>query len=273
MRLIYSFAIALSALMVEGVLAQTAIVPQKLTPELLEKSKEYQKKVREGTSSGAESGNQSIPTRIDATATPGQIFCCDDANGRKICGDFLPDVCQSRAYEVRDSKGYVMRTVEAPLTPEQHTRRLAENARKAEEQKKALEERRRTQALLSTYSSDTDIDRARDRELAETDKAMAQAQKRLDEALQKSKKLDSEKEFYKGKALPANVKGQIRDNDAQIKTQKDNVEARLKDKDDIRAKYAEEKKRYLELTGKKATPVVVAPTPVSDPAAKSTGGK
>ena len=36
-----------------------------------------------------------------------RIFCCDDASGRKVCGDFLPEACQGRAYEERDNRGVV----------------------------------------------------------------------------------------------------------------------------------------------------------------------
>jgi len=208
--------------------------------------------------------------RVDGVAAPGQIYCCDDANGRKACGDFLPDACQSRAYEIRDSRGFVSRKIEAPLTAEQQARRLADNARKAEEQKRVTEERRRTQALLSTYASPADIDRARDRELAEADKSQQQAQQRLDEATQKSAKIEREKEFYKGKALPPQVKAQIRDNEAQIKAQQAAVASKLKEKDEIGVKYAEEKRRFIELTGKKST----ATTPsLAQPPALASGPK
>ncbi len=72
--------------------------------------------------------------------------------------------------------------VEAPLTAEQQARRDAEMAKKEADAKQAAEERRRTLALLSTYSSEKDIDSARDRNLAEIDKSIKEAEKRLDEA-------------------------------------------------------------------------------------------
>jgi hypothetical protein len=128
-----------------------------------------------------------------------RIYCCDDTTGRKVCGDFLPDACQGRAYEERDNKGFVVKQVEAPLTEEQQARREAELVRKEEAKKKAAEERRRSLALLSTYSNEKDINSARDRALAEVEKNMKQSQARLDEANKKKLKLDAEKEFYKGK--------------------------------------------------------------------------
>ncbi len=199
-----------------------------------------------------------------------RIYCCDDAKGRKVCSDYLPPECQGRAYEERDSQGRISKQVEAPLTADQQARRNAELVKKEEEKKKATEDRRRTLALMSTYSNEKDIDSARDRALREVDKNLQQAQARLDEANKKKKKLDSEKEFYKGKPLPEQVKSQMRDNDNEIKAHTDAVEAKTKEMEDVRNRFAEEKKRYLELTGKKPTDAAPAApaTPETKPAGK-----
>ena len=205
-----------------------------------------------------------------------RIFCCQDDKGTKVCGDFLPTVCQGRAYEERDNRGFVAKQVEAPMTPEQQARRDAETAKKAEDAKKAAEERRRNLALLATYSSEKDIISARDRALAEVEKNRKQSQARLDEANKKKKKIDADREFYKGKALPDDVKASVRDNEKEIAAQAAAVAAKVKEADEVRAKFAEERKRYLELTGKKpadaaapadaapaaaaASPAAVAPT-------------
>ena len=182
-----------------------------------------------------------------------RIFCCDDANGRKVCGDFLPAACQGRAYEERDNRGFVSKTVEAPLTAEQQARRDAEAAKKEADARKAAEERRRTLALLSTYSSEKNIDSVRDRNLAEIDKSIAEAQRRLEEARKKKQKLDGDKEFYKGKPLPDAVKSQILDNDKEIQAHQKTIADKTKEKEEVRNRFADEKKRYLELTGKKST--------------------
>ena len=200
-----------------------------------------------------------------------RIFCCDDARGRKVCGDFLPAACQGRAYEERDNRGFVSKTVEAPLTAEQQARRDAEVARKEADAKKAAEERRRTLALLATYSSAKDIDSVRDRNLAEIDKGIKEAQKRLEEAEKKKQKLDSDKEFYKGRALPEQVKADVRDNDKEIHAQQAAIADKTREVEDVRKRFADEKKRYLELTGKKSTEssaaAAAAPAPAAAPAA------
>ena len=204
-----------------------------------------------------------------------RIFCCQDDKGTKVCGDFLPTVCQGRAYEERDNRGFVAKQIEAPLTAEQQARRDAEAAKKAEDAKKAAEERRRNLALLATYSSEKDINSARDRALAEVEKNRKQSQGRLDEANKKKKKIDSDREFYKGKPLPEDVKASVRDNEKEIAAQSAAVAAKVKEAEEVRAKFAEERKRYLELTGKKAMeatadapPATPAPTGAPAGAAK-----
>jgi hypothetical protein len=211
-----------------------------------------------------------------SAAGQARIFCCQDDKGTKVCGDFLPPVCQGRAYEERDGKGFIAKQVEAPLTPEQLAKREAENAKKAEEAKKAAEERRRNLALLATYSSEKDIISARDRALAEVEKNQKQSQARLDEANKKKKKIDADREFYKGKPLPEDVKAQVRDNEKEIAAQSAAVAAKVKEAAEVRARFEEERKRYLELTGKKssdaaavapaaaaAAPAAAAPAPAA----------
>ncbi len=192
-------------------------------------------------------------------AAQARIFCCQDDKGTKVCGDFLPPVCQGRAYEERDGKGFIAKQVEAPLTPEQLAKREAENAKKAEEAKKAAEERRRNLALLATYSNEKDILSARDRALAEVEKNQKQSQARLDEANKKKKKIDADREFYKGKPLPEDVKAQVRDNEKEIAAQTAAVAAKLKEAAEVRARFEEERKRYQELTGKKSADAGAAP--------------
>lgn len=199
-----------------------------------------------------------------------RIYCCDDANGRKVCGDFLPAACQGRAYEERDNRGFVSKKVEAPLTAEQQARRDAEMAKKEADARKAAEDRRRSVALLATYSSEKDIDTVRDRNLAELDKSIVEAQKRLDEARKKKQKLDSDKEFYKGKPLPDSVKSQIRDNDQEIVAHQATITAKTREKEDVRNRFADEKKRYLELTGKKPAEAAAVAAPVTAAAAPAT---
>ncbi|MDO8347072.1 MAG: hypothetical protein Q7S85_04165 [Rugosibacter sp.] len=202
------------------------------------------------------------------SAQQARIFCCDDARGRKVCGDFVPPECADRAYEERDSSGRVAKNYEAPLTAEQKSRRAAELAKVETEKRKAADDRRKSLALVSNYANVEEIDKARDRSLAELEKNLKQAQTRLDEATAKKKKLDAEKEFYKKKPMPDQLKTLVRDNESELRSQQAAVNDRAKEMDEVRARFADEKKRYIELTGKQAAAPGATPatTPAPSPA-------
>ena len=186
---------------------------------------------------------------LPALAQEARIYCCDDANGRKVCGDFVPKECERRAYEERDNKGYVINKVEAPLTPEQQARRAAESERKLVEEKAKAEERRRNLALLSTYASEADIDAARDRSLREVDKLIKEAEQAVVNAEKNLAKTSAEKEFYKGKELPSDLKSKIRDLEAATAAKRVVLDTRKRDIGLVNAKFADERKKFRELKG------------------------
>jgi hypothetical protein len=180
------------------------------------------------------------------------VYCCTDANGRKVCADFLPPECQKRAYEERDEKGYIVKKVDAPLTPAQQAQRDAEAAKKAALELIKLEEQRRNSALLATYANEKDIDNARDRELADFEKLVVQAEKAVVEAQKRQAKVAKEQEFYKGKALPKQLKEQLDSAARDIAAKQQAVEGRKSEKIKLAAKYDDEKRRFIELKAGKS---------------------
>jgi hypothetical protein len=103
-----------------------------------------------------------------ANAVQAGITCCE-VDGKRVCGDPMPQSCVSRARTVFD-KGGAAKSVAAPLTQAQIEARDAEAARKKEEEKQAAEQARKDSALLDSYTSERDIDAARDRAIADIDK-------------------------------------------------------------------------------------------------------
>jgi hypothetical protein len=199
-----------------------------------------------------------------------RIFCCDDEQGRKVCGDFLPPGCVKRAYEERDERGFVVSRKEAPMTAAQIAKREADMAKKAEEEAKRTEERRRNLALLSTYSTEKDIDSARDRAVREIQTQIEQAEKQLAEATKNRAQVDKEKEFYKNKALPPQLKKQITDTEADLKAKQDALNGHKVAIDKTRQKFEEERKKFRELKGI-VTPgqATITPMAAEEPAANA----
>lgn len=179
-------------------------------------------------------------------------YCCSDEHGSQVCSDILPQACWGRAYREIDSRGLTVRRVEAPLTPEQRAQRDAEARRKREQERLAYEERKRNQALLDAYGSDRDIEMVRDRALGEIQKSLDQANERYAEAAKRQKALTNEMEFYRKKPAPKPLLDSIRDNESELRAHASVVEAKQRLLDATRAKYDEDRRRYIELTRERA---------------------
>lgn len=204
-----------------------------------------------------------------------RAFCCDDAKGRKVCADFMPPECANRAYEERNSQGELLKKYAAPLTAEQQARRDAELVKEGESKRKALEDRRLAQALASNYANEKEIDAARDRSLAVADKNLQKAKTKLDAANKEKQKLDREQAVNKGSLMPREIKARIRDNESELKAQQAAIDGYTKEMDEIRTRFADEKRRYLDVTGKKAEAeaTVTAEKPASAPNQPAVGKK
>jgi hypothetical protein len=185
-----------------------------------------------------------------APAAAQRMYKCKDAQGKTYYTEMPPPECLGRDTVEMNKSGTVIRRNEpaAALTPEQQAAREAAAKKKAEADEKAMEERRKNMALLNTYASEKDIDEARARALDEAQAAIVETQKRIDGALQRQKELAAEKEFYAKKPMPAKLKQDIANNDIEIKTQTELLDATKKQISTINTKYDEDKQRYIQLT-------------------------
>lgn len=187
---------------------------------------------------------------LAAAAARADFFCCPDAaSGRRTCSDSLPDTCRGRAYKVFDNGGNLLREVGPPPTAEQKAAAAAEAQRRKEEEAALRERRRKDQALLDTYSSVQDIDLARTRSERDLQEAIRQTEDKLASLRQRHKKLEGEAEFYRNKPLPAEIARGLKENEAETRTYGELLEGKKADYARVHARYEEDRRRYIELTG------------------------
>ena len=183
----------------------------------------------------------------------GMFFCCPDpGSGRRTCGDTLPEVCRGKAYKIISGDGTVLKEVGPPLTAEQKAEAAAVAKHKQEQEEIAREQRRKDQALLDTYSSIKDIDVAQQQAEADLQQAIASANAQIDVIRQQRKKYEREAEFYKKKAIPADVAKELREADYSIKLLEETREVKRRDFQTIKAKYDSDRRRYLEIISRPA---------------------
>lgn len=188
-----------------------------------------------------------VPLEASAQARERNIYCCDDPQGRPVCGDILPSVCYGQAYRVISPQGTVRRHVAAPLTPEEIARRDAEEKVRKEEEARVLAQRRLDEALLETYKSLEDIDVREERALADVERSVEDIREREMELVEQRGRYRQEAEFYEGRDLPRELTTALRLIETELMAYRSVIDAKELEKSAIRARYAADRRRYAEL--------------------------
>ena len=185
---------------------------------------------------------------VAAAQTGGRsIYCCDDANGRPVCGDVLPAVCYGRAYREISPQGTVRRHVAAPLTPQEIARRDAEAQRRKADEERRLKQRRLDEALLETYKSLEDIDVRQDRALAQVERSIESLRTREAELVAQRSEVEAEFDSYHGHDVPRELSNRLRNVDSELASHRSVLDAKTREMDAIRTRFAADRRRYAEL--------------------------
>lgn len=202
----------------------------------------------------------------------GNIVCWRDAAGKVVgCGDKVPQEYSGNATRVLDKDGNVRKVGESDA--EAAKRKAQEKeiaAAKAEEKRRQMEQKRQDDALLNTFSNEKEIDLKRDRELQALNNFGAQqaaALKNANERLADVKKRLEAYEKEKKAPSPAAKEDLARAEREKARIESD-IAANEKAKADTSVKYAEYRKRFIELKGGNEPAPAAATTPASVAAKK-----
>ena len=182
----------------------------------------------------------------------GKIICWKDKSGKVVgCGDKVPPEFEDAATKELDRRGVTRKTTE---TAEEQARRAAQDEvlakQKAEENKLQAEQRRRDSALLNTYANEKEIDQRRDRELQEVDRLLGQFQ-----ALHRAaadRHTDASGRLAKAKKPSDALKDEVARAEADMAKLVQSMASKTKEKEDISERYAQTKKRYMDLRSGRA---------------------
>ncbi|KAF7598460.1 MAG: hypothetical protein CGU29_12505 [Candidatus Dactylopiibacterium carminicum] len=184
---------------------------------------------------------------LNGTASQANTFCCEDNSGRRVCSDALPTICFDRAYRELSPGGRVVWEVEGPLSPEQRTRRNTELRAARERAGAEATARRRDQVLLESYANVSELDRRRDRELANVDGEIRAARAR-ETALREQLATFTKK-------LPANgnppkaLQENINTLESEINAIQSVIQGKERESRAITERFKADRKRYVELVG------------------------
>ncbi|MDR1661614.1 MAG: hypothetical protein LBR95_04205 [Azoarcus sp.] len=186
-----------------------------------------------------------------AEAGGGKFYCCTEATGKYVCGDILPHGCYGRAYRELGANGRTIREVAAPLTPEQHAQKAAEEEQRQKDAVAQKEQQRKDEILLNSYFDVDELEATRQRMLDDDRRLIRKAEERIAEIQARRKKYEEEAEFYQKKTLPPEIEKGLADTEFEIKAQESIIETRKKNMAALQEKFDEEHKRFVDLQRRK----------------------
>ncbi len=127
---------------------------------------------------------------LPAATVEARVYCCKDARGQQVCGDVLPASCADRSYRELNSQGATVKQVEAPMSDAQRAKRDADAKKAADDDRLRQEQRRRDTTLLNTYTSEREIDVARDRRVADIEELLSRLREQKQTLTDRQKKME-----------------------------------------------------------------------------------
>ena len=192
----------------------------------------------------------------------GAAFRCVDEKGRTHVGDTPPPGCANVPMQEFTRGGTVLRTIQPSVTEEQAKARAEAEEKQRQADKLVAEQKRKDMALLATYSSEKEFDVARDRNIEPLTARIKQSEERLKEIEKRQATIQDEMEFYKaGKkktidkkdVMPPGLTAELARLDEEKKSIAKAITGYEKEIGDLKSKYDNDKKRWLDLKGLKAT--------------------
>jgi hypothetical protein len=185
-------------------------------------------------------------------AAGAQSYRCTSKDGKKYYGSAVPAQCIGQPVEVLNAQGRVVRRIDHEGTEKERAAKEAAEAKQREQLAAQREAARRNRALLATYTSVKDIDEARARALMNNHKAVRDLEGRIEEIRKRQAVYEKEMEAYKGKGSPpAKLADDVRNAEMDLKYQEELLATKHKESEHINARYNDDRKRYIELTGRR----------------------
>ena len=162
--------------------------------------------------------------------------------------DKMPPEDVNKARIELNKQGVPVKKTEPAPTPEQVRAKAAEDQQKKELAKQQEEQARRDKALLSSYTSESEIDLARARSL-QTIESVVKSSKAYSEQLARRKAgLEAKKKGeYAEKPMPAAMERELEATNLELARQEDLLALKQKEIIAVNAKYDNDKKRWRDL--------------------------
>lgn len=173
-----------------------------------------------------------------------------DEHGKTHYGDTIPAQYAGQGTSEMDKKGLIIKKTPAALSPDQRKAQEDALASQKAEALKVMERSRKDKALLNTYSTEQEIDMARDRNLTQIDLAAQSDQVRQKSAQTRLTKFRNQSYdlIRAKKAVSAELKQDIENAEKEVAQINATLRQHLQNKEAARTRFEGDKTRYRDLT-------------------------
>jgi Domain of unknown function (DUF4124) len=206
-----------------------------------------------------------------AAVSPAATYKWTDEDGKVHYSDKAPPEAPKGA-TVLDKQARPVKKIEAPLTSEQQKAKADEEERQKALAKARDDQQRKDRALMASYTSENEIDLARNRAVTTLEGQIRSAQTFTETLAKQQKALVARKESYAGKPLPVELEHEAASVDAEISRQNILIRQKQEELEMVAAKYDTIKQRWREILADKeraaaadraAKPQATDPAPAS----------
>jgi len=161
--------------------------------------------------------------------------------------DKMPPEAVDKASVELNQQGIPVKKTEKALTVEQRRAMAADEERQRQAGRQQEEVARRDRALLSSYTSEAEIDLSRNRALQTINSVISSTQAFSEQLYKRKAEVEAKKVEFKGKSENASLDRELESIDAELARQADLIAQKKRETTVIVAKYDADKQRWREL--------------------------
>lgn len=181
------------------------------------------------------------------------IKCWTNKDGVRECGNTIPPEYAQQETRTISNRGVTLEVKERARTPEEleqdKVQREAEEKRLAEEARKKKERAEYDMMLLSTFSSEADLNASRDRKQGALDATIEVTRLTIDGMQKKNNEYKKRAAQFErsGKPMPDDLKQDMASVEKQIEDKQKYIEAKQREKAELDAQHEADLARFREL--------------------------
>ncbi len=167
----------------------------------------------------------------------------------------------SSGVQIMNNQGRVLKTLQAPPTKEELAAKAADEERQRDKAKTDAEQARKDRVLLDSYTTEAEIDLARNRASQALEQQMEIARNYTASLAKRQSELQKRKAELGAKGLPPAEEQELGRVQAELDVQSASIVQKKQDLDRIIARYTADKRRWQEISDKQRMPRPVAASP------------